>query len=145
MQKQLELVKQWNDAFGVAYPDQPTPLDPKAARFRYILMKEELNEWQHEALFDGPVTNRAKELADLVWVALGTVIQEGLQDQFEKVFQAVYVSNMSKLGDDGKPTYRDDGKINKGPNYVKADLSFLTEHPPLSIRGESQPSNLPNG
>ena len=132
MQKQLSQVQQWNDAFGVAYPNTPTPLDPKAARFRYMLMKDELNEWQHEALFDGPVTNRAKELVDVLWTTLGTVIAEGLQSQIERVFDAVYESNMSKLDDEGKPTYRDDMKILKGPNYKKADLSFLTNTPPIA-------------
>lgn len=64
-----------------------------------------------------------KESCDLVYVVVGLCVAMGLP--FDEAFKRVHESNMSKLGEDGKPIYRDDGKILKGPNYKKADLSDL--------------------
>ena len=61
-----------------------------------------------------------KELADLLYVTIGTAVTFGLP--LEEVFYEVHRSNMSKLGDDGKPIYREDGKVLKGPNYKEPDL-----------------------
>lgn len=64
-----------------------------------------------------------KELCDLVYVAVGTAVAMGMP--FDVAFNRVHASNMSKLGDDGKPVYRDDGKVIKGPNYKPANLEDL--------------------
>ena len=64
-----------------------------------------------------------KELCDLQYVLSGFAVTFGLP--FDEAFRKVHESNMSKLGDDGKPVYREDGKILKGPNYKKPDLSDL--------------------
>ena len=66
----------------------------------------------------------------LAWVGsshiiYGTIITEGLQDVIEQVFDEVHISNMSKLGDDGKPVRREDGKVIKGENYKAPDLKWL--------------------
>lgn len=61
-----------------------------------------------------------KELADLMYVTIGTAVTFGLP--LEEVFEEVHKSNMSKLGDDGKPIYREDGKVLKGPNYKPPEL-----------------------
>ncbi len=61
-----------------------------------------------------------KELADLMYVVIGTAVTFGLP--LEEVFAEVHKSNMSKLGEDGKPIYREDGKVMKGPNYKEPDL-----------------------
>lgn len=61
-----------------------------------------------------------KELADLMYVTIGTAVTFGLP--LEEVFAEVHKSNMSKLGEDGKPVYREDGKVLKGPNYKEPDL-----------------------
>ncbi len=66
-----------------------------------------------------------KELADILYVVWGTAISFGLP--LEEVFRRVHESNMSKLGDDGKPIYREDGKVLKGPNYKPVDLRDLFE------------------
>lgn len=63
---------------------------------------------------------------DLILIHLeGYMLGRGIIHQFEKCFDEVHRSNMSKLGSDGKPVYREDGKVLKGPNYSPADLSFL--------------------
>ena len=64
-----------------------------------------------------------KELCDLQYVLSGFAVTFGLP--FDEAFKRVHESNMSKLGPDGKPIYRDDGKVLKGPNYKKPDLSDL--------------------
>ena len=64
-----------------------------------------------------------KELCDLQYVLSGFVVTFGLP--FDEAFKRVHESNMSKLGPDGKPIYRDAGKVLKGPNYKKPDLSDL--------------------
>lgn len=64
-----------------------------------------------------------KELCDLQYVLSGFAVTFGLP--FDEAFRKVHESNMSKLGDDGKPVYREDGKVLKGPNYKKPDLSDL--------------------
>jgi len=64
-----------------------------------------------------------KEACDLVYVILGTFVEFGWD--LEEAFRRVHLSNMSKLDEDGKPIYREDGKVLKGPNYKKPDLSDL--------------------
>jgi predicted HAD superfamily Cof-like phosphohydrolase len=83
---------------------------------------------QYELPFDGTdkTVNKAallKELCDLLYVVFGAAVALGLPIQ--EAFNRVHASNMSKLGDDGKPIYREDGKVLKGPNYKAPDLSDL--------------------
>ncbi len=69
--------------------------------------------------------NMMKELADVLFVSFGFAVSFGFP--MDEIFKRVYESNMSKLGDDGKPIYRADGKITKSPNYRKPDLSDLVK------------------
>lgn len=69
--------------------------------------------------------NMCKEMADVQYALSGMAVSFGLP--LETAFDATHDSNMSKLGPDGKPIYREDGKITKGPNYHKPDLSELTQ------------------
>jgi predicted HAD superfamily Cof-like phosphohydrolase len=125
--KQLNQLIEFHKAFGVpyreAYSEIPHPLS--LIELRYNLMNEEAEEWIEAAAFEHSKQKRAKELADLLYTVLGTIITEGLQDVIERVFDAVHESNMSKLGEDGKPIRREDGKVLKGPNYKEPNLDFL--------------------
>lgn len=126
MQKQLQQLVAFHKAFGHPYREsfeRELPMD--TILLRQSLMTEEVKEWTNDAIRQEPITMRAKELADIAVTLFGTVVAEGLQDVFEQVFDAVMVSNMSKLGRDGKPVLREDNKILKGPDYKVADLSFL--------------------
>ena len=58
----------------------------------------------------------------MLYILCGTIISHGLQNKIEEIFQEIQSSNMSKLGDNGKPIYREDGKVLKGPNYFKPDI-----------------------
>ncbi|MEO2143800.1 MAG: hypothetical protein ABGW83_06755, partial [Flavobacteriaceae bacterium] len=64
-------------------------------------------------------------LGDMLYILYGTIIAHGMQDKIEEVFDEIQRSNMSKLGNDGKPIYREDGKVMKGPNYFKPDFSKI--------------------
>jgi len=130
MERQINQLIEWHKKFGVPYRTEPCPFDDSDEnianlRLRARIMKEEVKEWETEAIYNETMDKRAKELADILYTAIGTVITEGLQDVIVKVFDLVHESNMSKLGEDGKPVMRADGKILKGPNYKEPDLSFL--------------------
>ena len=129
MQKQLDQMKEFFDKFEDTYPSKPLDerLDKEIIDLRYKLMSEEVLEWK-EASEEFGLEEKAKEIADVLYVVYGTILKEGLQDVIEKVFDEVHKSNMSKLGADGKVIRRADGKILKGENYKVADLSFLDEY-----------------
>jgi predicted HAD superfamily Cof-like phosphohydrolase len=91
---------------------------------RYNLGKEELDEYIHANEMDDPI-EIADALTDQLYILLGTIVAHGMQDIIEECFDEVHRSNMSKLGLDGKPVYREDGKILKGPNYIKPDLGKI--------------------
>ena len=67
----------------------------------------------------------AKELADLLYVVYGTAVSLGIP--IDDVFCEVHTSNMSKLDDNGKPIYREDGKVLKGPHYFQPNLEFISK------------------
>ena len=87
---------------------------------RTLLIMEEYQE----VIESEKAQEKLKELADLVYVVFGYAAAFGWN--LDEAFRRVHASNMSKLGDDGKPLYREDGKVMKGPNYTKPDLSDLT-------------------
>ena len=69
----------------------------------------------------------ADALGDMLYILCGTIIEHGLQDKIVAVFNEIQRSNMSKLGQDGKPIYREDGKVLKGPNYFKPDIASIVK------------------
>ena len=76
-----------------------------------------------EASNNGDIIEVADALGDMLYILCGTILEHGMQDLIEDVFDEIQKSNMSKLGLDGNPIYREDGKVMKGPNYFKPDLS----------------------
>ena len=118
---QQDQVSAFTKAMGQAFDQKPTR---EAAQLRQKLIMEEAGEVFEE--LDRDVINKValtKELADLLYVVHGTAVAFGLP--LEPAFVRVHESNMSKFGDDGKPIYREDGKVLKGPNYHKPDLTDL--------------------
>ena len=98
-------------------------------KLRSKLHFEECDELNEE-LWDGFARekvrpNLLKEGADLLYVLLGTFVSLGLGDQLIEAFKRVHESNMSKLDENGKPIYREDGKVLKGPNYKLPVLDNL--------------------
>jgi predicted HAD superfamily Cof-like phosphohydrolase len=84
------------------------------------LLREEFDEVV-EALYNGGKAPLAKEIADLLYVTYGLAATYGIH--IDEVFNRVHESNMSKLGEDGKPVYRNDGKVLKGPNYKEPEIT----------------------
>ena len=123
MKKQLNAVKDFHDTFGLNYNDSPTvDLEKKIIELRFNLMKEE-NEEYIEAARNNDITEIADALGDMLYILCGTIIEHGMSEIIEGVFDEIQKSNMSKLGADGKPIYREDGKVLKGPNYFKPNFS----------------------
>jgi predicted HAD superfamily Cof-like phosphohydrolase len=89
-------------------------------------MKEE-NEEYYEAAQSNDLVEVADALGDMLYILCGTIIEHGMQHKIESVFNEIQRSNMSKLGADGNPIYRADGKVMKGPNYFKPNIKAILE------------------
>mgnify|MGYP003851261461 FL=1 len=87
-------------------------------------MAEENQEYL-EAAKDGDLVEVADALGDMMYILAGTMISHGMQNVIDEVFDEIHRSNMSKLGQDGQPLYREDGKVMKGPNYFKPDIQSI--------------------
>lgn len=125
MQKQINAVKEFHTAFIIGHSETPIgDLGETKNTLRYNLMKEE-NEEYLEAVQNNDLIEIADALGDMMYILCGTIIEHGLQDKIEAVFDEIQRSNMSKLGEDGSPIYREDGKVMKGPNYFKPDFSKI--------------------
>lgn len=129
MKKQLNAVHEFHSAFKLGINHKPTgDITERRNLLRFELMKEE-NEEYLEAAQNNDVVEVADALGDMLYILCGTIIEHGMQDLIEHVFDEIQRSNMSKLGADGKPIYREDGKVLKGPNYFKPDFTkILKEH-----------------
>ena len=127
MQRQLEAVAEFHQAFGLGIRTTPTAdLGESTHLLRFNLMKEE-NEEYWEAVQNKDLTEIADALGDMLYILCGTLLEHGLQHKIEAVSEEIQRSNMSKLGADGKPVYREDGKVMKGPNYFKPDVAKILE------------------
>ena len=87
-------------------------------------MREE-NEEYLDAANNKDLVEVADALGDMLYILCGTIIEHGMQHKIEEVFNEIQKSNMSKLGADGKPIFREDGKVLKGPNYFKPDIKSI--------------------
>ena len=125
MQDKLNAVKEFHTAFGLGYSEtMRADLGDVKNVLRYNLMKEE-NEEYLEAVKNKDIIEIADALGDMLYILCGTIIEHGLQDKIEAVFNEIQRSNMSKLGNDGKPICREDGKVMKGPNYFKPNFEEI--------------------
>ena len=126
MKKQIEAVEKFHNAFGQENGKYPQPLDEYGFNLRHSLMQEENDEYL-EACFKNSLIEIADALGDQLYILCGTILKHGMQHIIEDVFDEIQASNMSKLGDDGKPILRKDGKILKGPEYFKPNLNKFIE------------------
>jgi predicted HAD superfamily Cof-like phosphohydrolase len=122
MQKQLKQVEQFHTAFGQENGKWPRNLSIEEAELRYRLLEEENDEYL-DACTDNSLVEIADALGDQLYILCGTILKHGMQHIIEEVFDEIQASNMSKLGEDGKPLLREDGKILKGPGFFKPDLT----------------------
>ena len=116
----FQKVKNFMKTFGQEVKSRPSFSSDKINILRYNLIKEELDEFK-QALDNNDLLEVADALTDILYVTYGAGHAFGIN--LDACFEEVQNSNMSKLGNDGKPIYNDQGKVMKGPNYFKPDLS----------------------
>ena len=113
-------VKDFMSIYGQEIKNNAEFPDKKIIELRLKLIQEELNEFK-EAIKNRDIIEVADALTDILYVTYGAGHSFGIN--LDKCFDEVQRSNMSKLGEDGKPIYNDSGKVMKGPFYFKPDLS----------------------
>ena len=116
----FQKVKNFMETFGHEVKSKPSLSSDKINMLRYNLIKEELDEFK-QALDNKDLLEVADALTDILYVTYGAGHAFGID--LDACFQEVQNSNMSKLGENGKPIFNDQGKVMKGPNYFKPDLS----------------------
>jgi predicted HAD superfamily Cof-like phosphohydrolase len=124
MKNKLAAVTEFHTAFRLNMNDKPIADIGKRNELRFNLMKEE-NEEYLEAANNNDLVEVADALGDMLYILCGTIIEHGMQDKIEEIFNEIQRSNMSKLGEDGNPIYREDGKVLKGPNYFKPNIASI--------------------
>lgn len=115
----MHKVREFMEAFGQEVKKTPEFPDSKTVQLRSDLIEEEFHELQ-EAVLKKDIVGVADALTDLLYVVYGAGHAYGID--LDNCFREVHASNMSKLGEDGKPIYREDGKVLKGPNYWEPNL-----------------------
>lgn len=113
-------VKVFMEKFGQMVRTKPQFPDDKTMQLRLNLIKEELSELE-EAMKTKNLKEVADALTDILYVTYGAGYAYGID--LDECFKEVQRANMSKLGEDGKPIYNEQGKVMKGPNYTEPDLS----------------------
>lgn len=120
----IEAVELFHNSFGIENNTKPTTIPENDYRLRYHLMKEE-NEEYLEAAETNNLVEIADALGDQLYILCGTLLKHGLQHKIEEIFFEIQRSNMSKLDENGKPIYREDGKILKSNLYFKPNIEKL--------------------
>jgi len=125
MKDKIKAVHDFHEAFGLGVQHSPVAkLSIQKLKLRFDLMAEE-NEEYLEAAKNNDLVEVADALGDMLYILCGTILEHGMQHKIEEVFDEIQRSNMSKLGKDGKPIYREDGKVLKGPNYFKPNIELI--------------------
>lgn len=125
LQRTIDHVREFHDAFGIANADSPVgDIGSKEALLRYTLMREE-NEEYLQAANQGDLVEVADALGDMLYILCGTMLKHGLEHKIEEVFLEIQRSNMSKLDGDGRPIYREDGKVLKSDGYFRPDIAAI--------------------
>jgi predicted HAD superfamily Cof-like phosphohydrolase len=124
----FEMVGEFMETFGQEVKKKPELPDEKTIALRVDLIEEELKELM-QALYHDPekkdLVGVADALTDILYVTYGAGHAFGID--LDKCFAEVQSSNMSKLGEDGKPIYREDGKVLKGPNFFEPKLDKVLD------------------
>ena len=127
MKRKIRAVADFHTAFGLGISNSPVAnLGVAKNQLRFNLMEEENLEYL-EAANAGDLAEVADALGDMLYILCGTILEHGMQYKIEEVFEEIQRSNMSKLGPDGKPIYREDGKVLKGPNYFKPNIQAVLD------------------
>ena len=121
----IACVREFHNRFGIRNaPEMEAALPRDTVELRHRLMAEETEEYL-EAALAGDAVEIADALGDQLYILCGTILSHGMEHVIEDVFMEIQASNMSKLGADGKPIYREDGKVMKGPGYFSPQLALV--------------------
>ncbi len=127
MQDKIKAVELFHNSFGLGVSNiMKADLGASTNTLRFNLMDEENKEYL-EAAQNNDMVEVADALGDMLYILCGTILEHGMQHKIEEVFEEIQRSNMSKLGADGKPIYREDGKVLKGPNYFKPNIQQILD------------------
>lgn len=127
LQDTISAVETFHDAFGIENNHAPTTdLSTGDIELRHRLMQEENDEYL-EAAKNGDLVEVADALGDQLYILCGTILKHGLQHKIEEVFEEIQRSNMSKLDENGKPIYREDGKVMKSDLYFRPNIASILD------------------
>ena len=127
MKKQIDHVAEFHDVFQIGNESSPkVDVGSEVYMLRYNLMREENDEYL-DACRQGDLVEVADALGDQLYILCGTILKHGLQHKIEEVFDEIQRSNMSKLDSNGRPIFREDGKILKGENYFKPNIKEILD------------------
>lgn len=128
MEDKIKAVERFHRSFRLGVGESPkADLGTAKNNLRFRLMEEENLEYL-EACSRNDLVEVADALGDMLYILCGTILEHGLQYKIDAVFEEIQRSNMSKLGADGLPIYREDGKVMKGPGYFKPDIGRILEN-----------------
>ena len=127
MKRKINAVELFHRSFGLGVSDTPqADLGYEKNLLRFNLMDEENKEY-FQAAQNNDLVEVADALGDMLYILCGTILEHGMQYKIEEVFEEIQRSNMSKLGADGLPIYREDGKVLKGPGYFAPDIKTILD------------------
>lgn len=119
----IDCVREFHERFGIRNAARlEATLPMQTVELRHRLMAEETEEYL-EAALAGDEVEIADALGDQLYILCGTILSHGMSHIIEDVFMEIQASNLSKLGADGRPIYREDGKVMKGENYFKPRIA----------------------
>ncbi len=124
MKEELKKVEEFHKTFKQETGFSLCNISREEAALRVKLMTEEMDEYL-EAVLKYDTVEIADALGDQLYILLGTIVKHGMQHVIVDVFNEIHRSNMSKLGPDGEPILREDGKILKGPGYFPPDIDSV--------------------
>jgi len=123
----ISSVRAFHDAFLIDNEDAPVAtINKRDYLLRHRLMMEENDEYL-DAAKNGDLVEIADALGDMLYILCGTILKHGMQHKIEEVFNEIQKSNMSKLDVNGKPIYREDGKILKSDQYFKPNIKSILD------------------
>lgn len=122
----IKSVEEFHDVFEIGNAKEIKLIDERDYTLRYNLIKEE-NEEYLEACKNGDIVEIADALGDQLYILFGTILKHGLQYKIEEVYDEIHRSNMSKLDENGKPIFREDGKILKSNLYFRPEIHKIIE------------------
>ena len=127
MIEKLTAVDEFHETFNIGKAENKSRLlSEKESLLRFNLMKEENDEYL-EACQNNDLVEVADALGDQLYILCGTILKHGLQNKIEEVFDEIHRSNMSKLDENGKPIFREDGKVLKGKSYFRPNIKEILD------------------